>query len=253
LEKLKMLISNNFFKTILDENNVKEVIIRDVDDGFVKFLKKKNQKSFFVLKSLKELNYAVYDLKKTLLLSGQEYSNLRWHLNCFEKQNHKVEIVDLSDCAKSVVHLVGKWRSDAIKNRDFSFIDVRSDKMGANFFGNTKSNIEYNGIIGIGDVISRVLKVDGKIAAFNLGFPLGVFKKQNVFAHAIGLSDVSISHLAEYAQYDFWKYINKTGFNYVNDGPTWRTNLKTYKDKFRPMNKKRYYWTTIILKNKDFL
>lgn len=97
------------------------------------------------------------------------------------------------------------------------------------------------------DILARILKIDGKIAAVNIGYSLGIFSHQNVFAHAIGISDLSIAHLAEFAQYDFWKQVHQAGYQYINDGPSWRRSLEVYKSKFRPIAKKRYYWATLSL------
>ena len=252
-ETLDYLFSNKYFKKILDENKINSLLLRDIDDNFVNFLKENKQLLAYDIDSMKELYYRFYDLKETVKLKGNDFSNLRWHLNCFKKQNHDIEIVDLKNNVKSVIHFIGKWRSNAINNRNFSFIDVRSDKMGAKIFGceiykSNKFFDEYNTIIHPNNVISRVLKINGKVSAFNLGFALGIFNKKNVFAHVIGLSDISISHLSEFAQYDFWENVFNNGYEFVNDGPSWRSNLTFYKDKFRPFDKKRFYWANIKIK-----
>ncbi|MEF8879612.1 MAG: phosphatidylglycerol lysyltransferase domain-containing protein [Candidatus Thermoplasmatota archaeon] len=244
LDQLNQTLSHPSFINLLKKCQVEQILLRDIDDDFVNLLRE--NKYSFNLKSLRELNYSVYNLENTLDLSGNEFKNLRWHLNRFKKDDHKVEIVPLDDTTKPVVHLIGEWRKKSIEERDFSFVDVRSDKLAARFFGRLEEfNYEDEEIIGPEHVISRVLKVDGNIASFNLGFPLGVFKKQKVFAHAVGISDLSIPHLAEYAQYDFWKQIRKAGYRFVNDGPTWKDSLETYKDKFRPIEKKRFYWANL--------
>ena len=248
IKNLNWLLSINSFKSILEKNNIKSILIRDVDDDFVNLLKNKSDIKFR-LESLRELNYATYNLSKTLNLTGSEYSNLRWHLNKFNDKDHEIELASLDDNVKSVIHLIGKWRKKAIDNRGFSYINVKSDKLGAKLFKDFNKYNYFKEIFGPENIISRVLKVNGKISSFNLGFPLGIFNKQNVFSHSIGISDISIPHLAEYAQYDFWKEINNKGYDFVNDGPTWKNNLETYKNKFRPITKKRYYFMTISLNN----
>jgi len=251
LNQLNTLLSTPEFNSVVKKYNTKQILIRDIDDSFVNKLKKSNNGYLFRLESLKELNYAIYDTNNTLDLDGGEFSNLRWHLNNFKKNDFKVEEVPLADAIKPVIHLIGKWRKKASENRGFSYINVRSDKLGARLFGDIEKYFvseDLNGLVGPENILSKVLKVNGEVAAFNLGFPLGIYKKQKVFAHAIGISDLSISHLAEYAQYDFWKQVKKKGYNYINDGPTWKKDLKTYKNKFRPTQKKRYYWATLSLK-----
>ena len=251
LNHLNHLLSIPVFNSLLKDNNVRRILIRDVSDNFVNSLRDDDKKYKFKLESLRELNYATYDVNRTLDSTGIKFSSLRWHLNSFKKANHKIEVVSLNDSVKAVSHLIGQWRRKALKDRGFSYVNVRSDMLSVKLFGNTKKNIDIQDkceIVCPESVISRVLKIDGVIAAFNLGYPLGIFKKQDVFAHAIGISDISIPHLAEYAQYDFWKQIHKAGFSYINDGPTWRDDLEIYKDKFRPIEKKRYYWATLILR-----
>ena len=106
---------------------------------------------------------------------------------------------------------------------------------------------QNNDKISSKDVLSRVLKIDGKIASFNLGYPLGLNEKTNVFAHAIGIADITIQRLAEYAAIDFWKIVKNQGYKYINDGPTWRKGLVDFKKKFGAINRKRYYWATISI------
>jgi hypothetical protein len=238
----------NDLKKFIHKLNIYNVLIRDIDDNFINILRNKNDFDF-VVESLKELNYAVYDLDKTLNLSGNDFSNLRWHLNAFEKKNHKIEVVDLKDNIKPVIHLIGEWQKQTKENRDFSFIDTRSDKKAARFFGKvTNENTSNKYFLDFDDVLCSVLKIDDVVSSFNLGFPLGFFDKTKFFAHAVGICDLSISHLAEYAQYIFWQKIKKKGYRYVNDGPTWRDSLRVYKNKFKPYDMKRMYWAKIFVK-----
>jgi hypothetical protein len=226
-------------------------LLRDISDEIVNILRDNLEKFVFSLDSLKQLSYAIYDVKNTLGLKGSSFANLRWHLNKFDRKNHTIEVVDSKKEIASAVHLIGKWRRQAIKQRGFSFADVRSDKLGINLLAQLKETdifrSMHQGHVGLPSVIARVLKVDGTIAAVNIGFPLGIFEKQHVVAHAIGINDLSISHLAEYAQFDFWKQIDREGYRFVNDGPSWKRSLEIYKKKFRPIAKKRYYWATLSL------
>ena len=244
LEDLFSFLKNTDFSNFLKKKNIKKITLRDIDDDFINVLK---EKKIFEINSLREINYSVYNVNETLALKGSEFSNLRWHLNSFKKEKHIVEEIPLNKSVKPVIHLIGKWRKDAIKKRDFSYVNMKSDKLGARFFSNynKKSYEKNNEIVDFSNTVSSVLKVEGKIASFNLGFPLGIFEKQTVFAHSIGICDLSIPHLAEFSQYHFWKKIKKFGYKYINDGPTWKKDLMTYKDKFRPINKKRYYWATL--------
>ena len=220
---------------LFEKFEYKTIMLRDFDDGFINILRK-DYDDLIKSSSLKEIYYATYDINKTLDLKGNNFSNLRWHLNSFEKANHKIECVNLKENEKEVIHLIGKWRSKTIKERGFSFIDVRSDKMAATFF--SKNHFD--------SVLSNVLKIDGIISSFNLGFPLGFSDRTDIFAHAVGINDISIPHLAEYSQFEFWKQLKKSGYGFVNDGPTWRKSLGEFKKKFYPISMKRYYWLNIL-------
>ena len=253
---LNDFLKNTEIKSLLGSLKIKKILIRDIDDNFVDTLKKRknddNISDNFNLKSLKEMKYSIYDVNKTLELKGKTYHNLRWHYNLFKKQNHKIESVSLKDVEKNVIHLIGEWRRIALKERKFSYANVGSDIFGAKLFGDSNSknermNQKIVDKISSNDVITRVLKIDGKISSFNLGYPLGLNKKSNVFAHAIGISDITIQGLAEYAAIDFWSIVKNHGYKYINDGPTWRKGLADFKEKFGPIDKKRYYWATITI------
>lgn len=246
VEDLKLFLFEKNFSKLLQYLDIKSFLLRDIDDEFIRVLKDK-KKYGFSINSLKELNYAIYNLNDALNLSGNKFSNLRWHLNAFKKANHKVEIVDLKNNYNAVVHLIGDWKKQTIKKRGFSYIDLRSDKMAANFFKEKSIINKTKKIVDFNEVFYRVLTIDGVISSFNFGYPLGIFDKQNVFAHSVGICDVSIPHLAEYAQYDFWSEIQKKGYIFINDGPTWRKSLEVYKNKFYPIGKKRYYWANISI------
>ncbi len=247
IENLSKFLSNSVIKKILKKQKIEKITIRDIDDKIINSLKKK--KSNLKINSLREIRYGIYDIKKSIELSGKKFSNLRWHLNNFEKDDHEVREVNLENNIKPVIHLIGKWRKDAIEKRDFSYVNMRSDKLGARFFGKNYNSIQNHKseLVDFSKTVTNVLKVDGEIASFNLGFPLGIYKKQNVFAHSIGISDVNIPHLSEFSQFLFWKKIKNLGYKYINDGPTWKKDLEIYKNKFKPYKKKRYYYADILL------
>jgi hypothetical protein len=236
-DELDILLNKSQLSSLIKKLNVKQILFRDIPDEFINILRSSDTSFSFHLSSLKELNYQIYDLKRTLSKKGKEFSNLRWHLNKFKAANHNIEKVRLHDHITSVIHLIGEWKRTAVNDRGFSYINVKSDKQAARLFAERSDQTNH--------CLSRVLKIDGRIASFNFGYPIGLNSEQYVFAHAVGIADTSISHLAEYAQYDFWKYIQNTGFSYVNDGPSWTKNLEIYKQKFRPISRKRYYFATM--------
>ena len=248
LKLLDQLIHDASFNHLLSEANITQVLLRDAPDELIQNQRSSTIKNVFEQSSIKEINYQTYDMNRSLELKGKEFANLRWHLNKFQKENHTVESVFLSDYLKAVIHLIGSWKKNAIAKRGFSFINVHSDKQAARLFS-TSTKIETQDSKHkhplVSDCLFSVLKVDGHIRSFHLGYPLGIFSKKPVFAHAIGITDVSIPHLAEYAQYDFWKQIQKQGYRYVNDGPSWRSNLEIFKQKFRPIHRKRFYYVTL--------
>jgi len=232
-ERLNLLLSAPGFLKLLNELNVRQILLRDIGEGFANTITTKNtEEDVFSVSSVKEIHYNIYDIERAVESRGNSFANLRWHLNRFERDGHRVEPVPLTEVRSRVVHLIGDWRRKALKDRKFSYVDVASDKFGANFPDDP-------------EILSRVLKVDGKIAAFNMGYPIGVFRQKNVFAHAIGICDLSIPDLAEFAQVDFWQEVADRGYRYVNDGPSWRKGLEAYKKKFRPISSKRYYWASL--------
>ena len=246
---LDQLIQDSSFNQLLSETNITQILFRDAPEEFIQ-IHRSSVKNRFEISSVKEINYQIFDINRSLALKGKEFANLRWHLNKFKMGNHTVESVLLSDNMKAVIHLIGKWKKNAITNRGFSFINVHSDKQAARLFSAlSKREMRESKPTHplISDCLFRILKIDGHISSFHLGYPLGIFSKKPVFAHAIGITDVSIPHLAEYAQYDFWKQIQKQGYQFVNDGPSWRSSLEIFKQKFRPISKKRVYYVTIQL------
>ena len=42
-----------------------------------------------------------------------------------KKEKYDVEIVNLSDSVKEVIHLIGKWRKNSIEKRNFSYVNVK--------------------------------------------------------------------------------------------------------------------------------
>lgn len=249
IREMETLLNDSLFAHLLKEAKVKHIILRDVSEDLIQLITSSNACSVKI-RSLKEIYYQIYDVNKTLNKAGKEFANLRWHLNKFQKDNHIIQHVSLSDHVKPVIHLIGLWKRAAIKQRGFSYVNVNSDKLAARLFSKKITMCPRNEqsipcSLTIEDCFSQVLLVDRKVASFHAGYPLGIFKKQPVFAHAIGITDISIPHLAEYAQYEFWRQIQKKGYHYINDGPSWKMSLETYKKKFRPISKKRYYYATI--------
>lgn len=235
-DRLNLFLSAPELAKLLGEMNVGQILIRDIGEEFANAITTKmTDKDVFSVRSLKEIHYNIYDIQKTIEHRGRSFENLRWHLNRFARDGHRVEAAPLGEARSEVIHLIGEWRRRALKDRNFSYVDVASDKFGANYPGDPQ-------------ILSRVLRVDDKIAAFNLGYPIGFSREKKVFAHAIGICDLSIPGLAEFSQVDLWEKVASLGYQYINDGPSWRKGLEAYKKKFRPISSKRYYWATIELR-----
>ena len=237
LADIRTLLSHPTMHDLLADAEIGGFLLRDADEGTVRELRTGAAKELgadvFRLRSLREIRYSVYDVGRALDMSGGAYGNLRWHINRFRSSGHHVESRSLGDVSEPVVHLIGQWRTMAIHERKFSYADVRSDRFGARHMG------------GIPEVLSRVLVVDRKAAAVNMGYPLGFSDAPSVFAHAVGICDLTIPHLSEYAQIDFWKRVKDAGYDFINDGPSWRRGLEVYKKKYRPVLTKRYYWARL--------
>lgn len=252
IDTLHFLLTDSSFASLIKDTQVTHLLLRDLNENMVHILRTSKDAFQFQLLSLRELCYKIYNVRKTLDKKGKDFANLRWHLNKFQKDNHTVESVPITEALKPVIHLIGSWKRTAIQERGFSYINVRSDKQAARLFNDIPERHSDTRLTGnsprVNDCILRVLKVDGQIRSFNFGYPLGIYEKKDVFAHAVGITDLSIPHLAEFAQYDFWKKVHEDGYFDVNDGPSWKQSLERYKQKFRPIATKRYYYATFILK-----
>jgi len=248
---IKNLLQTDLFSRIVKSNHISTLVLRDVNDQIVNYMRNK-QETPFQFVSLKQIPFAMYDLKETLSMKGSRFSNIRWHLNKFEQANHTISIKSGKHMEKPLLHLIGKWRRHAIHQRCFSFADVHSDIFGAKIidcienksFDNFKKDIIA---LKLDNIFYRILEIDNQVVSFHLGYRLGFFKDSDVCAHAIGITDLSIPHLSEYAQIDFWRYIEGEKIRYVNDGPSWRKSLEVFKDKFRPIKKQNYFWMTLSL------
>lgn len=246
------LIENKLISKVINTFRITSITLRDVDDSVVTLLRNNIQKYPIHITSIKRIPYAIYDLQKTLPLKGKEFSNIRWHLNKFNRANHTIKIRSAKNIEKPLLHLIGKWRRQAIHKRGFSFADVTSDKYGAHLLesiSNASLDVRNDDcrFINHNNLFYRILEIDNQISSFHLGYQLGFLRHSDMCAHAIGITDLSIPHLAEYAQIDFWTYMANKGIRYVNDGPSWRKSLEIFKQKFRPIEKQNSYWINISL------
>lgn len=255
---LNELVGKKALEPVIKNKGQLKILLRDIDEDLALHLRTKRKADWKIeLVKLREMNYSIYDIEHTSSLKGKKFANLRWHLNSFKESGRRVEAVPPGDHVEEVSHLIGLWRGQAIRTRGFSYADVRSDKWAARLLcrgygqGTKEMGGEIiEGQISLDDVRARVLLVDGRVAAFNLGYPLGLTRQRKIFAHAVGMADISIPHLAEFAQMDMWKMVWENGYTHINDGPTWRKGLEIYKNKFQPVERKRYYWAHILVKLK---
>jgi len=65
------------------------------------------------LRSLKEINYCIHDIRTALDMRGKIFSNLRWRLNKFRRAKHRVEHIPISEAGDQIIHLIGQWRRQA--------------------------------------------------------------------------------------------------------------------------------------------
>jgi hypothetical protein len=251
LKDLNNLFNDKHFKSLINCFKIKSIILRDINNDLLNAMKQTIYKYSFNIENFKEIPYAIYNLRKTLTLGGTQFSNIRWHINKFEKNNYHIEIIDLFDdevdLKKELLHLIGDWRRHAIHIRGFSFSDVRSDKFGVKLIPvimGLQKKYKTN-FIDPDLCLSRVIKINGKVSSFHFGYSIGIGKKTNTFAHSIGITNLSVKHLSEYAQLNFWRYVFNNNFEFVNDGPSWRKTLEIYKCKFRPIEIQKTYWGKI--------
>ena len=177
---LDQLMLDSSFKQLVSEVNINQILFRDAPDEFIQ-IHRSSTKNRFAISSVKEINYQIFDINRSLALKGKEFANLRWHLNKFKKGKHSVETVVLPKYLKAVIHLIGDWKKNAIAKRGFSFINIHSDKQAARLFSKIpKTEIEESkhNYPNISDCLFRILKIDGHISSFHFGFPLGIFQKK---------------------------------------------------------------------------
>ena len=195
-----------------------------------------------VLKNLKNTNYTCNNIAYTLiwpvfelskwngdLMQGGEWKDMRYYWNKFFRE-HKVEFVT-ADKVDSVElkKLVYDWKKTR-KTGDRAYVDYYIHAIDSKFVG-------YD--------VTRVMVVDGKIAAFTAGFN----SRKGYYYDSIGLYDTSIPRCNEIANMDDLINLKKLGFELVDFGGVEKHCLD-FKKKFRPT---RYYKTHVfsIVKNSN--
>jgi hypothetical protein len=198
----------------------------------------KTIKAQIAIKKIKSFEYYIYDLDESLDLKGNKWRNVRQKFNTFQKNHPKVKSTPLTtENSKKVLHFISAWRTDTAATRGFSYVDIDKNKAAARHYQN---KIDHEGLW------AKAYYIHGNVEAFQLLYriltPAG---SESAGAHAIGMANNRIPGLSEYSQIDIWRQLGQKGIRYVNDGPSWRTGLKRYKQKFNPCGVQKVYECTV--------
>ncbi|MGV8171241.1 MAG: GNAT family N-acetyltransferase [Candidatus Woesearchaeota archaeon] len=188
-----------------------------------------------VIRRLKDTAYRCNDINYTLiwpvfemdkwdgdLMQGGEWKDLRYYWNKFFR-DHKVEFLTADKVDKDELkNLVYDWK----KNRttgDIAYVDYYIKAIEHDFDG-------YD--------VTRIMVVDGKIAAITAGFET----RPGYYYSSIGLYDVNLPRCNDIANLDDLINLKKLGYKAVDFGGIEKSKLD-FKKKFRPT---RYYKTHVF-------
>jgi hypothetical protein len=188
-----------------------------------------------VLNTLKDTDYKCNNINYTLiwpvfelskwngdLMQGGEWKDIRYYWNKFFR-DHKVEFLTADKVNKEELKkLVYDWKKSRTTG-DKAYIDYYIKAIDSNFIG-------YD--------MTRIMIVDGKIAAITAGFN----SRKGYYYDSIGLYDTTIPRCNEIANMDDLINLKKSGFELVDFGGVEKHCLD-FKNKFRPT---RYYKTHVF-------
>jgi hypothetical protein len=175
------------------------------------------------IRGIKEFSYYLYDLDTLNDLRGNQWKNVRQRITSFEGKQSKLKVEHLStENCNDVVHFIGEWRRQLMKDRGYSYSNLEKNKAAAKY---------YSGKNDFKNVWAMVYRLQGRVVAFQMLYRLG----ESAAAHAIGLADTTINGLSEYTQIHIWKELRECGIRFINDGSSWRPGVEKYKKKFNPI------------------
>ncbi len=175
-------------------------------------------------------------------LKGGQWKKLRNLINRITK-NHRVEMVDAEEVGKDELKaVVSKWAK--IRNQTGFAVNRK--------YSNRTDCDHYLRLIDLeftGCTFAKAIKVDGKAASLAVGWEIP--NKEQAYYSGIGVYDLSIPNLGEYANWSDLAMLKGAGYSEVNFGGSPKSLLQ-FKMKFKPA---RTYTTYIfsITRNKRFV
>ena len=181
------------------------------------------------------LYWPVYDMKKWngQDLAGGEWKKLRNLINRI-KSRHKLQVVDSAEVdKKELCGVIDRW----VRHRNQNGLDVnRKDS-------NRCDYEEYRRFVDLGFLScdsAKTVLVDGKPASITAGWE--VPNSNGVYYSGVGIYDLSIPNLGEFANWTDLVMLKKASYREVDFGGSPKPLLQ-FKQKFRPS---RLYTTNIF-------
>ncbi len=166
-------------------------------------------------------------------LKGGQWKKLRNMINRMTK-NHRIEMVDAGEAGKDELKgVVSKWA----KLRSQTGFAVNRK------YSNRTDYDHYLRLIDLGFTgctFAKAVKVDGKAASLTVGWEIPNGKQS--YYSGIGVYDLSMPHLGEYANWSDLAMLKAAGYAEVNFGGSPKSLLQ-FKMKFKPA---RTYTTYIF-------
>ncbi len=166
-------------------------------------------------------------------LKGGQWKKLRNLLNRITK-NHRIKIVDAVDAEKEELKdVVSKWAK--LRNQTgFSVNRKYSNRTDYDYY------LKMVDLGFTGCTFAKAVKVDGKAASLTVGWEIP--NRKGEYYSGIGVYDLSIPHLGEYANWSDLAMLKGAGYSEVNFGGSPKSLLQ-FKMKFKPT---RTYTTYIF-------
>lgn len=166
-------------------------------------------------------------------LKGGQWKKLRNLINRITK-SHRIELIDASEAEKDELkQIVTKWA----KLRNQTGFSVNRKYSNRTDYGQYLRLIE----LGFpGCTFAKAVTVDGKAASLTAGWDIP--NRKGEYYSGIGVYDLSIPHLGEYANWSDLAMLKKAGYGEVNFGGSPKSLLQ-FKMKFKPA---RTYTTYIF-------
>ncbi|MBN2488640.1 MAG: DUF2156 domain-containing protein [Methanosarcinaceae archaeon] len=164
----------------------------------------------------------IYDKKEQLSLGGKKFSEIRNHINYFQKHNNYTVSPYSPEDYDECDHLFNGWRDK--KQSNGTVIDEHIAQM-------------FQNLCLFHDMFGIVVRVDGKL----VGFSIGGLLQPNEAICIIRKTNFSYRGLSEFIDHCFYRHIPES-VNLVNDGDDLNSeSLRLYKMKWKPVGFRNYY------------